>query len=129
MVWDVLMSRGLCLKVDKIKSLIWWPVLTLLRNDMFPLRNSLYFKNYRLFQQINSPCCPSLVDVNWFDEHFGDFQKMLWLPRSKNLTQHNHVLEVLYRFVHRIDPATTDIKHLWRAIEKSCNTCRDLNFG
>jgi hypothetical protein len=91
--------------------------VTLLGDHLQPFMDFMYPHNDGIFQQDNAPCHRAGVVQNWLEEHSGEFRRMVWPPRSPDMNPIEHLWDVVERSIRTQNPAPTNIRELWAAIQ------------
>jgi hypothetical protein len=65
----------------------------------------------------NAPCNRAGVVQYLFEEHSGEFRRMVWPPRSPDMNPIKHLWDVVERTIRTHNPAPTNTRELWAAIQ------------
>ena len=117
LVWGVFTWHELGPLVHLNTSLTGDRYVTLLGDHLQPFMDFMYPHNDGIFQQDNAPCHRAGVVQNWFEEHSGEFRRMVWPPRSPDMNPIKHLWDVVERSIHTQNPAPTNTRELWAAIQ------------
>ena len=65
-----------------------------------------------LFQQDNAPCPKTKMDQEWFDDHNNENEVLTWLPNSPDLSQIEHLWDVLDKQVQSMEAPPRNLQDL-----------------
>lgn len=112
MKWAVFTWNGLCPLVQLNRSLTGNGYVQLLRDHLQPFMDFMYPYNDGIFMDDKEPCHRATTVRDWFKEHSGQFQRMIWPPRSPDMNPIKHLWDIIERLVHSQNPTPSTLSQL-----------------
>ena len=94
----------------EMTMLSYLETITLFMHFMYP-------NNDGVFMDDNLPCHRSRTVRDWFEEHSGDFQRIVWLPKSPDMNPIEHVQDIIKNFVCAQTPSLSTSSQLWTSMQ------------
>lgn len=117
MVWAVFTWHGLGPLVQLNRSLTGNGYVQLLTDHLQPFMDFMYPNNDGIFMDDNAPCHRARTVRDWFEEHSGQFQRMIWPPRSPDMNPIEHLWDIIEKSVRAQTPAPSTLSQLWTSIQ------------
>ncbi|KFM63795.1 Transposable element Tcb1 transposase, partial [Stegodyphus mimosarum] len=109
--------HGLGPLVQMNRSLTGNGYLQLLGDHLQPFMDFTYSNNDGIFMDDNAPCHRTTIVRDWLEEHSGQFQRMIWSPRSPDMNSIEHLWDIIERLVRAQNPSPSTLPQLWTSIE------------
>ena len=117
MVWGVFIWNGLGPLVQLNRSLTANGYVQLLGDHLQPFMDVMFPTNDGLFMDDNAPCHRATTVRDWFDEHSGQLQRMIWPPRSPDMNPIEHLWDIIERSLRAQNPASATLSQLWASTQ------------
>ncbi|XP_054724724.1 cytochrome P450 4c3-like [Uloborus diversus] len=92
--------------------------IMLLGDHLQPFMDFTYPNNDGIFMDDNAPCHRSTTVRDWFEEHSGQFQRMIWPPRPPDMNPIEHLWDIIERSVRAQNPAPSTLSQLMERLER-----------